>query len=99
MNEVKFKQWECTVTKAMYQSGNIALRLIGKDLPVYDNLVATGTVNLPGLADNEIAIKDWSENEGMYIALLGADIITTAHRYEKSGWIEAIPVCYLKDEI
>lgn len=96
---IKFKQFDCTIEKAAYQDGNTALRLIGIDLPIYDNLVAVATTNLPGLAKDEIAIKDWSENEGMYQTLLNFDIITTAHRYEASGWIEAIPICYLKSEL
>lgn len=97
--QVKFKQWDCTLLTAFYQGGNMALKLIGIDLPAYDNVVAVATTNLPGLAENELAIKDWSENEGMYQTLLGSDIITPAHRYEQSGWIEAIPICYLKAQL
>jgi hypothetical protein len=97
--DVKFKKFDCTIETGMYQQGNTAIKLIGVDLPIYDNLVAVATTNLPGLAKDEVAIKDWSENEGMYQTLLGADIIKPAHRYEASGWIEAIPICYLKSEL
>lgn len=97
--EVKFKNWNCSIKTAQYQGGNLALKLIGVDLPPYDNQVAVATTNLPGLHKDEIAIKDWSENEGMYNTLLGAGVITPAHRYEKSGWVEAIPICYLNTKL
>lgn len=97
--EIKFKQWNCSLETGMYKDGNVALKLIGTDLPIYDNLVAKASVNLPGLLKEEIAIKDWSENEGMYETLLNAEAITPAHRYEKSGFIESIPVCYLRKKV
>lgn len=97
--EIKFKQWECTLQTGMYQGGNLAIKLIGVDLPIYDNLVAVATTNLPGLSLHEVAIKDWSENEGMYETLLKAEIIQPAHRFMQSGWIKKIPVCYLKAEL
>ena|ERR1700748_245893 len=96
---IQFKQWNSKLETGMYQGGNVALKLIGLDLPIYDNLVAVASVNLPGLLKDEIAIKDWSENEGMYEALLNAEVITPAHRYEKSGYIESIPVCYLRKKV
>lgn len=95
MKEIKFKQWNCTIEKAMYQGGNPALKLIGTELPFYDNVVAVASTNLPGLTLKEVAVKDWSENEGMYQVLLDAGIVTPAHRFEQSGYIESIPVCYL----
>lgn len=96
---IQFKQWNSKLETTMYHDGNIALRLIGNDLPIYDNLVATASVNLPGLLKDEIAIKDWSENEGMYEVLLKSEAITPAHRYETSGYIESIPVCYLRKKV
>lgn len=92
---LQFKKWLCKPEMAKYQGGNPAMRLIGVDLPEYDHLVAVASVNLPGLAIDEIAIKDYSENEGMYKTLLDAGLILPAHRFQDSGYIENIPICYL----
>lgn len=97
METVKFKQWNCTIEKKTYIDGNPALMLIGIDLPVYDNKVAVATTNLEGLNLNEVAIKDYSENEGMYRTLLDAGIIQPAHKYQDSGWVKNIPICYLTE--
>ncbi len=96
---IRFEQWNCLIEKAKYHTGNTALRLIdADDLTGYDNLVAVASVNLPGIIGEEVAIKDWSENTGMYMTLLDANVITPAHRYLSSGFIESIPVCYLVDD-
>lgn len=94
---IKFKQWDCRMEIMAYMDGNPALRLIDihKD---WDNLIAVASVNLPGLKITEIAIKDYSENEGMYQTLLDANVITPAHRFAQSGWIDKIPVCFLKSK-
>lgn len=92
--KIRFRQWDCDLVKLQYWTGNIALRLFEAEAPFEP--IATCTVYIEGLAPDEIAIKDYSENEGMYDFLLGSDIITPAHRYGSSGWIETIPICYLK---
>lgn len=81
--EVKFKQWDCTIEKAQYGNGRIALRLMSTD----------------DTQPDEVVIKYFSENEGMYQTLLNAGIITAAHRYTSSGWIEAIPISRLAVEL
>ena len=50
------------------------------------------TVNIPGLEKDEVAIKDYSENEGMLDFLLSNSIVEKPHRYERSGYVR-IPVC------
>ena len=50
------------------------------------------TVNIPGLEKDEVAIKDYSENEGMLDFLLSNSIVEKPHRYEHSGYVR-IPVC------
>lgn len=94
MELVKFKQWVCRAEINMYQDGNPAIRLIDINKE-WDNLVAVASTNIPGLQHNEVAIKDYSENEGMYDALLKAQVVYPCHRYTQSGHVERIPVCVL----
>lgn len=56
----------CEVTRGEYRGGNIGLQLIDAD----GMLFATATVWVEGLAKDEVAIKDYSENTGMLSALL-----------------------------
>ena len=52
------------------------------------------TVYVDGLEDDEVAIKDYSENEGVLDALLEAKIVAPPHRFVEQGWVR-IPVCRL----
>lgn len=54
------------------------------------------TINLPGLAPDELAIKSYSENEGVLEALLAADVIELPHRWVASGFV-SIPVVRKKE--
>lgn len=57
-----------------YSNNRKAIRLIDGDS---GEPIATATVNLPAveLAENEVVVKDYSENQGMYVALLDAGIV------------------------
>ncbi len=88
---IEFAGFKCEVIIQKYGTGNPALRLID----IEDGMpVATATVNLDGLDSDEIAIKDYSENEGVYNALLNANIITPKHRELSTGYV-TVPVCKL----
>lgn len=91
MTRVKFKDWDCTVEKRYYLNGRVALYLVDEDGPV-----ATATVNLPdvNLGKNRVAIKDWSEQEGMLAALVAAGVVKPTGETIGSGFVE-IPVCEL----
>jgi hypothetical protein len=52
--------------------------------------IATATCYLDGLQSDEIAIKNWAENEGMYQALLEANIIHPFHRTMNTGHVTAL---------
>lgn len=80
----------CEVARGKYRGGNISLQLIDADGMPF----ATATVWVEGLAKDEVAIKDYSENAGMLSALLLSDIVFAPHRYVKSGFV-TIPVCRL----
>ena len=79
--------------RSMYKQGNqIALQLIEEDGMPF----ATCTINLPGqLEDDEVAIKSYSENEGMLEFLLQNELVEEPHRYIFSGYTK-VPVCRLK---
>jgi hypothetical protein len=89
----KYATYRCYLEFLTYATGNKALRLIDS---TDGSPVATCTVNLPDLKSDEIAIKDYSENQGMLDFLLENNIITSPHRYLESGYITNIPVCKLK---
>jgi hypothetical protein len=48
-----------------------------------------------GLAENEVAIKNYSENTGMLAFLVENEIVEPPHREINNGFI-IIPVCKLK---
>ena len=59
---------------ARYDNGRLAIKMVETDEMPY----ATLTVNMPNdfLAEDEVFIKDWAENEEMVLALL------------EQGWLE-----------
>jgi hypothetical protein len=58
---------------------------------------AKSTVNLPGLERDEVAIKNYSENEGMLDFLVDNGIVHSPHRSERSGFV-TVPVCKIKED-
>lgn len=52
----------------------------------------TATVNIGGLRDNEVAIKNYSENEGLLDVLIGLGVIEPPHRQVQSGFV-LIDIC------
>lgn len=72
--KVRFKEWDCNAVPCYYENGRTAIML----LDVEDNgPVAKATVNVPEveLKDDQIIIKDYSENEGMTEALIAGGIV------------------------
>ena len=75
--------------KGVYNTGTPALELIDAE----DGFpFAKCTVNVPGLAKDEVGVKDYSENAGMLDFLIGNGIVEKPHRYENSGFVK-IPIC------
>ena len=56
----------------------------------------TATTNIDGLnlAQDEILIKDYSENEGVLDFLIQNKIVEPTGKYVESGWVK-IPICKL----
>lgn len=89
---VTFKQWTCRLMFHRYQVGDtVAIKLVeqGSGEPI-----ATATVNIPDLDSNEVAVKDYSENQGMLQVLIEAGVVHTPHRIVSTGFV-TIPVCFL----
>ena len=79
---VKFKGWECIIEGGYYTKPKTRKALILHDLngSPGDTFVACATVNLPNIdcKENEVFIKDYSENKGIEEALIKAKVIHSA---------------------
>jgi hypothetical protein len=91
---VEFAGFKCEVQVEKYQSGYKAIRLVDQE---DGQSVVIATVNLDELDSDEIAIKDYSENEGVYDALLDAGVIFPKHRELSTGFV-TVPVCKLTND-
>ena len=75
-NLVEFAGWKCKVIKTEYLNGQTGLRLVDDqdELPV-----ATATVAVADIPVNndQVIIKDYSENKGVFDALAAAGVISS----------------------
>ena len=94
MPQVRFMHWTCDVMIEKYRAGGTALQLVNADKESHDHDIATASVWIPGLKTGSIAIKDYSENEGMLDILIKAGIVAKPHAWTQSGFVK-IPVCKL----
>ena len=87
------------VSLRKYNNGRTAIELLEMD-PAYGYFpYATATVNVPEvlLADNEVLVKDYSENEGVLDFLIKYNIVTPTPNGVHSGFVW-LPVAILNDE-
>ena len=87
--EVTFLGEQCWVQNSRYEdNGRIALILVIKDT---GEQMAVATVNMPEveLEDDEVLIKDWSENEGILKALVGAKVLSRPTALVPVGFVAA----------
>lgn len=90
---INFHGTDCELVSRTYANGATRLELFDME----DGLpYAVCTINLPNedLEENEVIIKDYSENKGMLDALVSAGVVSEPVRYVRTGYIEA-PVCNL----
>ena len=94
--KTKYATYEgCEFKTGRYCNGNLALQVVSEA----EGPICVCTVN-PGVevGDDEIAVKDYSENEGMAATLLEMGIIKGEPVYRiPSGWVE-IPVYELGEK-
>jgi len=92
---------EVTINKRYYNNGRIALEILNAD----ENSVefnfpyAVATVNMPDvlLEENEVLIKDYTENEGVLKFLVENNIVYATERGVESGFVW-LPLCILRPE-
>lgn len=93
---IEFSGYTCRIMWGKYGNGRLALQLLDDE----DwSPVAVASVNLPDvyMAPDEMAVKDWSENEGMLDALMEAGIVEKPHAMVPTGFVMA-PICKIKPE-
>lgn len=72
---IRFKEWICEIQFGRYHGNDrIAIELICHNS---GEPIAIATVNVPNIPikENEVIIKDYSENQGMFVALFNAGIV------------------------
>lgn len=91
--QITFKGWLCELVIGNYSNGRNGLELF--DVAEGDP-VATATINVPDhdMAEDEVAIKNYSENEGMLQTLMDAGVISAPVRTLSQGFVQ-IPICKL----
>lgn len=89
--EIVFQGAVCHITWHRYANGQIAMQLWSEGSPYAR---ATTAVDGVALAEDEVLIKDYSENEGMLAALEAARIVKATGHFVRSGYV-AIPVAKL----
>ncbi len=85
---MKFKEWECIVEVTHYpHNGQPAILLTDahNGVPIAK---ATTCIDYD-FQDNETAIKDWSENEGMLSSLIISGLVEDTGKRVPCGFVEA----------
>ena len=84
---------------AMYKCRKLSTRTVASAPQLIDaedgSPFATATLWVEGLASDEVAIKNYSENLGMLTFLVTNKIVEQPHRQINNGFVN-IPVCRLK---
>ena len=90
---VMFLGYECKLQFGKYGNGRTAIELVDAH---NGEPIATATLNMPRvpLAENQVFIKDYSENEGMLAALEAAGVVRAMGVHVPSGFA-SLPVCEL----
>ncbi len=88
-----------TVNIRKYNNGRSAIELLEMDPTYGPTPYMTASVNIPNvlLQDNEVLIKDYSENEGITKFLSKHNIVTPTNNWVKSGYVD-VQVCVLNPE-
>lgn len=91
MLKMKWHGWDCILQKGRYIDNSIGILLFD----AHDGEpVSKATVTMQGanLREDQIIVKDYSENEGMLDALTEIGLVTGVERWIETGWVR-VPVC------
>jgi hypothetical protein len=85
---VNFLGYDCVIRFPKYGNGRTAIQLFIEET---GEPMATASVNLPDveLTSDEVAIKNWSENEGILDILVDAGVVAEPHKTEPTGYTYA----------
>lgn len=88
-----------TVNTPKYNNGRSAIELLEMHAAYGPRPYMIASVNIPNvlLQDNEVLIKDYSENEGITNFLTKHNIVTPTNNWVKSGYVD-VQVCVLNPE-
>lgn len=94
--KVKFKNWECVIEWSIYsQNNNIAIKLLDEKTK---ELVTFATTNTSEKTDwTKIQVKDWSENRGMWEALVDSGVIESEPVEKITSYFVQVKVGKLTD--
>ena len=91
-NTVTFLNTRCRLQFSRYANGRLAIQLHNDRGEPF----ATATINVPTmpLAEDQVLIKDYGENEGLLMALEEAGVVRTTGVRCRLGYVQA-DVCHL----
>jgi len=88
-------EWNCTLDFTEFDQGGPMLLLVGAMGTDYEGEpIARCNAWIKGLAPDEVAIKNYFENEGMLDSLRAAGVVSAPVRYADSGHVQ-LPICKL----
>lgn len=94
MKTINFKGYRCNIELLKYQTNNrTAIELID----VSGEPIATATINMPpeiDLKDDEVVIKNYSENEGILDVLISEGIVERTGKTVSHGYVSS-EICRL----
>jgi hypothetical protein len=94
-HEMYGETYKLSLQFAKYANGQTAIKLFDM-ADGFPFATATVCVEDNLLKEDEVAIKDYSENAGMLDSLIEAKIVEHPHAFIQSGHVK-IPICKLKD--
>jgi len=93
--KIKFKDWDCTLLYKRYGHNNqVAIILL--DAETRETIAIATSCLDKEFEDNETAIKDYTENEGMLRTLIDAGIVTETGKTYNSGFAD-FPIVTVND--
>ena len=96
-HKTPYGTYRLSASFAKYANGQTAIRLIDSaDGMPYATATVCVEDNL--LKEDEVAIKDYSENAGILDSLIEANIVELPHAFIQSGFVK-IPICKLVTKI